>query len=241
MVWDEAMPLGNGLLGALVWGDGKPLRISLDRTDLWDLRPVPEFHSHEYSYKTMRQWVQEGRIDDLHRLYDKPYGNPGPTKIPAGRIELTFADGCTFQNASLDIAKAICETTFTKGIKVRVFAHATQRLGFIEVESDRPVQVRLLAPPFAGKVTEEAGANKISAGDLATLRYEAPVEQRGDNWTAYLQKGWGDLQFAVVLAWCPTEQGWLGVWSIATSKDESGEPLDAARRRLRRLALEIGL
>ncbi|NIO42386.1 MAG: hypothetical protein GTO41_20875, partial [Burkholderiales bacterium] len=31
-VWDEAMPLGNGLLGALVWGDGKPLRISLDRT-----------------------------------------------------------------------------------------------------------------------------------------------------------------------------------------------------------------
>ncbi len=22
MVWDEAMPLGNGLLGALVWGDG---------------------------------------------------------------------------------------------------------------------------------------------------------------------------------------------------------------------------
>ena len=39
-VWDEAMPLGNGLLGALVWGDGRPLRISLDRTDLWDLRPV---------------------------------------------------------------------------------------------------------------------------------------------------------------------------------------------------------
>jgi len=22
-VWDEAMPLGNGLFGALVWGDGK--------------------------------------------------------------------------------------------------------------------------------------------------------------------------------------------------------------------------
>jgi hypothetical protein len=24
-VWDEALPLGNGLLGALVWGDEKPL------------------------------------------------------------------------------------------------------------------------------------------------------------------------------------------------------------------------
>ena len=24
MVWDEAIPLGNGLFGALVWGDGAP-------------------------------------------------------------------------------------------------------------------------------------------------------------------------------------------------------------------------
>ena len=30
-VWDEALPLGNGILGALVWGDGNPLKISLDR------------------------------------------------------------------------------------------------------------------------------------------------------------------------------------------------------------------
>ena len=77
--WDEAIPLGNGLLGALVWGDGTPLKISLDRTDLWDLRPVPEFHTKEYSYKTMRQWVRQGRITDLHRLYDKPYCKAGPT------------------------------------------------------------------------------------------------------------------------------------------------------------------
>jgi len=228
MVWDEAMPLGDGLLGALVWGDGKPLKISLDRTDLWDLRPVPEFHMPEYSYRTMRQWVKEGRIDDLHRLYDNPYGNPGPTKIPAGRIELTFPDDCTFQNASLDIANAICETQFASGTVVRVFTHATDRLGVIEVRSGRPMQVRLMAPPFAGKIVEEASAGKISAGDLASLRYDAPVELRGDDWMGYLQKGWGDFRFAVALAWRSTGQGWLAAWSIVTSAD-SKEPLNAAR------------
>ncbi len=230
LVWDEAMPLGNGLLGGLVWGDGKPLRISLDRTDLWDLRPVPEFHSEEYSYETMRRWVKEGRIDDLHRLYDKPYGNPGPTKIPAGRIEITFADECAFQTASLDIGDAISEIRFSNGATARVFVHATEPMGVIEVRSGRPIEVRLLAPPFAGKVTEEAGAGKISAGDLATLRYDPPSKHRGDTWTGYEQKGWGDFRFAVALAWRTSEQSWLGVWSICTSK-ESKDPLASARER----------
>jgi alpha-L-fucosidase 2 len=228
-VWDEAMPLGNGLLGALVWGDGRPLRISLDRTDLWDLRPVPEFHAAEYSYERMRQWVREGRIDDLHRLYDQPYGYPGPTKIPAGRIELLLGEERLFENASLDLAGATAVMRFRDGVTVRVFVHATEPLGLIHI-TGKPAQVTLLAPPFAGKITEEAGANKISAGDLATLRYEAPVQERGDTWAGYLQKGWGDFRFAVALAWQDSETGWLGVWSICTSQDAS-DPLATARER----------
>ena len=39
--WDEGLPLGNGFTGSIVYGgtDGKPLKITVDRTDLWDLRP----------------------------------------------------------------------------------------------------------------------------------------------------------------------------------------------------------
>ncbi|NIK78749.1 hypothetical protein FHS15_003895 [Paenibacillus castaneae] len=40
--WDEALPLGNGLLGCLVWGNGEPIRLSMDRADLWDTRLAPE-------------------------------------------------------------------------------------------------------------------------------------------------------------------------------------------------------
>jgi alpha-L-fucosidase 2 len=237
MVWDEAMPLGNGLLGALVWGDGKPLRVSLDRTDLWDLRPVPEFHSPEYSYKMMRQWVKDGRIEDLHRLYDKPYGYPGPTKIPAGRIELTFDGDAKFRTASLDIAKAMAEMRLN-GTVARVFVHAKEPLGVIHV-TGKPLRISLIAPPFAGKIAEQAGANKISAGDLATLRYEAPVQESGDSWTGYLQNGWGDFRFAVALVWRNSGWDWLGVWSICTSKD-SADPLAAARKRCE-AALDEGL
>lgn len=44
-VWDEALPLGNGLTGALIWQKEGKLRIAIDRADLWDLRPVEEFKS----------------------------------------------------------------------------------------------------------------------------------------------------------------------------------------------------
>ena len=33
--WDEAVPLGNGLLGGLLWGEKNTLRLSLDRGDPW--------------------------------------------------------------------------------------------------------------------------------------------------------------------------------------------------------------
>ena len=227
-VWDEALPLGNGLLGALVWGDGNPLRISLDRTDLWDLREVPQFHTKDYSYKTMRQWVREGRIEDLHRLYDDPYGNPGPTKIPAGRIELTIGDEPAFDNASLNLADAQATVRFEDGTYMLVFVHATEPVGVIEIESTKTMSLKLLAPPFAGQITDEAGPGKISAGDLASLRYKAPVERRGDNWIGYLQEGWGGFKFAVVAAWKRTGGKWMGVWSVTTS-NESDAPLQTAR------------
>jgi len=232
------MPLGNGLLGALVWGDGKPLRISLDRTDLWDLRPVPEFQDKDYSYRTMRQWVKEGRLADLHRLYDNPYGNPGPTKIPAGRIELTLGDDPVFENASLDLARAASTVEFGDNNRAEVFVHASEPFGMIRISSARAVSIKLLAPPFAGKITDEAGPGKISAGDLASLRYEAPIESSGDNWTGYLQQGWGGFRFAVAVCWRKSDSGWIGAWSIATS-NESHNPLKTARKNCEK-ALQSG-
>ena len=237
-VWDEAIPLGNGLLGALVWGDGRPLRISLDRTDLWDLRPVPEFHTEEYSYKMMRRWVQERRLTDLHRLYDDPYGNPGPTKIPAGRIEITFADNTVFEKASLDLAEALTTILFDNGDRVRVFVHATEPFGMIQADTKAPIGISLLAPPFAGKVTDEAGPGKISAGDLASLRYKPPVESGGDDWKCYLQEGWGGFKFAVAATWRRSQDTWLGAWSISTS-NQSQDPSNTAVTNCRK-ALQTG-
>lgn len=232
-VWDEAMPLGNGTLGALVWGNGEPLKISLDHTGLWDLRPVPEFHTADYNYKTMRAWEREGRHEDLVRLYEAPYNRPGPTKIPAGRIELNItAPG--FESASLDLGAAEASFSLGGGVTASVWVHAVEPVGVVTVRGAEGVDAFLRAPLFGGKEkTDDTPA--ISAGELANLGYPAPVEQSGDAWQAYEQQGFGGFHFAVYLGWARQPDGaWRAGWSVATSNDGAA-PLDVARERAARV------
>lgn len=234
IVWDEALPLGNGMLGALVWGDGKPLRISLDRADLWDLRPVPEFHSADYKFAIMRRWHEEGRHADLKRVYEEPYHRPAPTKIPAGRLELTLP--AAFDEARLDVASAAANVRFHDGVTASVFVHATEPMGMIRVRGASP-ELRLMAPPFAGKV-EEAAQGGISPGDLAQLGYPAPIETSGPGWRAYAQQGAEGFRYAVYAAWKSSGSEWQAAWSIASSFD-GDDPLRLARTRVEQ-ALQRG-
>lgn len=231
-VWDEALPLGNGLLGALVWGNGKPLKISLDRTDLWDLRPVPEFQSEEYSYQTMRRWVAEKRIEDLQRVYENPYRRPGPTKIPAGRIELRVKGRQEFKQASLRLETALAGVEFTDGTKAEVFVHAVHPFGLIRIDSDAEITPRFVVPAFGGSVKNEDPQN-TRVMEVGLLGYPPPDESSGEDWIAYLQKGWGDFSFAVVLMWKSQDGRWLGTWTIATSQD-TPDPLQTAKTTCRK-------
>ena len=233
MVWDEAMPLGNGLLGGLVWGDGKPVKISLDRTDLWDLRPVPEFHGKDYTYKTMRVWEKAGRVKELEAMYDNPYNRPAPTKIPAGRIELTFRDGWSAVPASLDLAKAEAKCGNPAGNEfLSVWIHATDPVGFVEIWGSAPT-FKLTAPAFAG---QEPGDGKpaISMGDLKQLGYPAAKTAEGADFQSYEQEGWGGFRWAVFLSWKKLDNSdrWQAAWSIATT-NEDPNPLALAEKRAR--------
>lgn len=241
-VWDEALPLSNGILGALVWGDGQPMRISLDRSDLWDLRPVPEFHSEEYSFARMKQWHEEGKTEDLIRVYETPYRRPAPTKIPAGRIELTLGSDHRFQETSLSLADAVAKMAFTGGAVVEVFVHAQDPIGMVRLRlpnsvGSGPKDIKLLAPAFGGEVKEPERPG-IVAGDLAQLGYPAPEETSGENWWAYYQQGAEGFHYAVYLAWREREGHLEMAWSVASGA-EGKDPLARAKARVEK-ALQAG-
>src|SRR5680860_659555 len=72
-VWDEGIPLGNGMVGALIWQKDGKLRMSLDRADLWDLRPMENLKLDEYDYSwDYEQWKKD-EYKTVQERYDIPY------------------------------------------------------------------------------------------------------------------------------------------------------------------------
>ena len=57
--WDEAVPVGNGVMGALLWGEGSTIKLSLDRGDLWDLREQGLTVSSAWTYGHLKELVEK--------------------------------------------------------------------------------------------------------------------------------------------------------------------------------------
>ena len=88
--WDEAIPLGNGILGSLFWGPMEHLRISVDIAGLWLRRRPEEKLDKEFTYAKLVELARKGDVAETRRIFDTPYARPTPTKIPAGHL---FLDG----------------------------------------------------------------------------------------------------------------------------------------------------
>ncbi|MBP1988648.1 glycosyl hydrolase family 95 catalytic domain-containing protein [Paenibacillus eucommiae] len=108
--WDEALPLGNGLTGCLLWGDGAPLRFSLDRGDLWDTRQAPETLAGDFTYAELIVLVRQQDQEAIERRFDSFFSlYPYPTKLPAGRLELDYGCAARRVESSLSLADAVAE------------------------------------------------------------------------------------------------------------------------------------
>ena len=228
---DEGLPVANGLMGALVWGDGDPLNISLDRTDLWDLREVPAYSRDEYRWSKVVDKHHAGEHDELIELLEKPYYRPGPTKILAGRIEVRFPSGAgQFQNAELPVRQPVGRVVLGR-TTVDTWLHPQDNVGYVSIVGGAPT-FTLCEPPFGSEPEgwERPSGFDASIADVWELGYPPPQVHSTSNSADFLQKGHDGFSFAVALVWKQKDDRTLATWSIATS-DESDDVLTLAKRR----------
>ncbi|WP_270300278.1 MULTISPECIES: sulfatase [Bacteroides] len=117
--WDEAIPLGNATIGSLIWQKGERLRMSIDRSDLWDLRHSKELEGEGFSFHWLYEQLQKGDYTPVQRRFDKPYNAyPGPSKIPGAGLEFPIKHFGEVEKVHLYQRQAVCEVVWKSGVSL---------------------------------------------------------------------------------------------------------------------------
>lgn len=213
--WDEGIPLGNAVIGALVWNKDSHLRFSLDRTDLWDLRPNDSLA--DASFNWVKAHIRSRNYGPVQAKLDAPYNTfPAPSKIPGAALEFPQQELGEVVAVRLYMRQAVCETLWSSGARLQTFVHATEPVGWFVFENAPEGLEPVLVPP----TYQQAGApddNSHAGQDLERLGYPQGSVERKENLILYRQKGWGGFSYEAAVRWERKGKTLRGTWSITTS------------------------
>lgn len=149
--WYEALPVGNGHIGAMVFGDTKAEHIQLNEVTLWSGGPyLPAQATGLFAIKQARELVFKGTPEALRQandlLYQKAFSRPikEMAYLPLGDLRLNFQDTITpvtDYSRSLDLNKGITTTTYKLANVTytrHVFADAPSNVLVIFISADKP-------------------------------------------------------------------------------------------------------
>jgi len=223
-VWDEAIPLGNGMLGALIWQKDSNLRFSLDRADLWDLRPMENLSRPEFSFRWVQEQLHKGNYRAVQELFDVPYDQmPAPSKIPGAALEFDISSLEKIKSVELDIVRASMRVEWENKTRLETFVQADRQSGwfrFTNIQGDLTPQV---IPPAYGSGKDSVGGNPVAGLDLKRLGYEQGEVIATPEKQVYRQKGWNGFEYEVAVAWKSIGNSLTGVWSISSSFSEKSD------------------
>lgn len=225
--WDEAIPLGNGTMGVLLWGESNLLRLSLDRGDLWDERPSKRFTEVRelFTWNTMQGLVASNRMAEFNDIFDSNYDYNGPpTKLPAGRVEITLEPSQTVEAFELNLATAEGLVKLAGGNEVRAFVDAAS-------VSNPVALVRIAGPPLKD-------VRLKSPDSVKKLGYPPPRTGEGEGLRWFEQEAADGFAYAICAAWKRMGNDTLLAVTVAT-RAEGKSPQAVAQARVER-ALNAG-
>lgn len=228
------MPLGNATIGALVWQRGdSTVRMSLDRTDLWDLRASDSLAGPNYSFEWVKEHIRSGNYEPVQMKFDMPYDvEPAPAKIPGAAIEFTIPGLSPKADVRLSLADALCTVAWPEGPTLTTFVHATRPVGWFRFENLPEGVVPVIAAPRYEDSDAKAD-NSHAGAAITSLGYSQGPVTLTDTTANYHQPGWGDFAYDLSVSWQRHGSTLTGVWSLTStlSPDEAVSETDEAMAR----------
>jgi alpha-L-fucosidase 2 len=145
--WTEALPVGNGRVAAMVFGQPSTERLQLNECTLWSGGPSrndnPAFLD---SLPQIRKLIFEGKYAEAQKIADQTknmVGNNGMKFQPAGNLYLHFPGHENAMNyyRELDIERAVESTSYTVdgvSFKREVFSSFADQVIIVHLTTDKP-------------------------------------------------------------------------------------------------------
>ena len=173
--WLEALPIGNGRIGAMVYGGAEHERIALNEVTLWSGRSSDEHENPNAGAKLpeIRQLLFDGKYAEAKQsVQDNVLGSQRNfgTNLPLGDLSIDMECGHPVQNyrRELDIADAVSRVTYTSD-NVRFSRE------YIASNVDQVVAIRITADTvgklsFALRFDSDLGDYRVQADPSGQLR-----------------------------------------------------------------------
>ena len=246
--WDDGIPLGNGWLGALIWQKENNIRLSLDRVDLWDDRPMPEIDKLKFSWVVAQ--VKKGQYDTVQKLGDWPYNNnSAPTKIPGAALEFNGSSFGKVISNVLDIKLALSTIQFANGVVFKNYVHATDERGYFSFENlpaqqqslDENMFLPQLKVPAYNTTSVDGSDNSHSGAGLQTLGYGKGIISKTPNSIRYHQPTWAGNYYEVLVQWLKIPGNKIiGSWTISINNEAKSINLKLTEKESKRWAGHAG-
>jgi alpha-L-fucosidase 2 len=149
--WLQAMPLGDGMIGAMVFGGVPQERIALNESSFWSGRPHNYDDTNAFQYfPKLRDLVFADKFQEAEKMAnDHFWGIPKAQEAfqPIGDLMLSFdATNFTDYRRELDMETGVAKITYRSGdalITREAFVSWPDRVLVVRLSADKPGRINL--------------------------------------------------------------------------------------------------
>ena len=161
--WTQALPVGNGRLGAMVYGGTDVEQIQLNEETVWTGSPYdPTIDTAREALPEIRRLVFEGEYLKAYRMFGRTMFGIGIQQEmyqPLGNLWLTFPghEAVTNYQRQLNLDEAIVRVTYNIGDVLytrEVFSSPVDQVLVVHITADKPKKVSFSALMAGSRATE---------------------------------------------------------------------------------------
>ena len=173
VTWENALPIGNGRLGAMIYGNADTETVQLNESTVWSGSPNRNDNDHCLdSLKTIRQLIFSGKQKEAEAIANHSIvsqTSQGQMFEPVGSLRLAFSGQKDFTNyyRELDIDHAIQKTTYVVNniaYKREIIASLPAQVIVMHLTASKPASLSFTAffSTPQPKASSKASSNELT-------------------------------------------------------------------------------